>query len=133
MSKYKAGDKVRIRIIKDLAESDRCFGGFDRNMYKFENRIVTIKIGPNTVMGRIGYNMVEIPFIWDEAFLVDPVADYPTIVIKVDKHNPNIIVARNTLTKETAIAKCHPDDVFNYNYGASLALYRLLDGKVVKS
>lgn len=37
----------------------------------------------------------------------------------------NKVTAKNVNTKETAVAKCHPDDEFDFSIGARLALDRL--------
>ena len=47
------------------------------------------------------------------------------IVIFVDGKNPNVVVAKDTVTGKTATAKCNPEDEFVFATGAKLALERL--------
>ena len=47
------------------------------------------------------------------------------ILIKVDEKNPNRVVAKNLLTGDEAVAKCSPDDKFDFMTGAKMALDRL--------
>lgn len=45
----------------------------------------------------------------------------------------NQVIAKNAITKKEAIAKCHPDDEFDFSIGARLAFDRLMDeGEPIK-
>lgn len=49
------------------------------------------------------------------------------ILIMVDEHDNNKIIARDLITGKTAEAKCNPKDEWNFNTGAKLALERLTE------
>ena len=63
---------------------------------------------------------------WVDSSLVEPLKS-ETIVIY--RHN-DTVVAKNTQTGEKAVAKCHPDDEFDFNIGAKVAFDRLVGGEV---
>lgn len=49
------------------------------------------------------------------------------ILIMVDEHDNNKIIARDLITGKTAEAKCNPKDEWDFNTGAKLALERLTE------
>ena len=51
------------------------------------------------------------------------------IVITQDKDNPRKVVAKDYSTGEEAIARCNPEDDFDFHHGACLAFARLLGYK----
>lgn len=53
-------------------------------------------------------------------------------VIVITKINNKEVIAVNLANNEKATAKCHPDDEFDFNTGARIALNRLLEGLTTK-
>ena len=51
------------------------------------------------------------------------------ILIQVDEKDERRVIAKNLLTGETAVAKCSPDDTWDFRKGAELALKCLMEPK----
>lgn len=49
----------------------------------------------------------------------------PKIVIYHDKCDPRLVIAKDLGSGKTGVAKCNPEDVFNFYTGAGLAMGRL--------
>ena len=125
--KFKVGDRV---IVHDEVGSKRMDGEIgvikhitseiDKMLIEFDNNIG----------GHDGYFIKS--FKDEHCWWVDccncELIKPETIVIY--RHN-DTVVAKNTQTGEKAVAKCHPDDKFEFNTGAAVAFDRLL-GRGVK-
>ena len=114
--KYKVGDKVKIR--KDLKVGE-IYGGcrFASGMQKLVGKIACIEvISKRAECYRIDSNH----FLWtDEMF--EGKVKY-SINISTDG---NKVIAINEETGKNGVARCHPDDEFNFYTGAKIALARL--------
>ena len=125
--KYKVGDKVLVKTEEQMKEQfgkkwnypnvlGRCFAD---GMKQCHGKIVTINnVDENTHC----YSILEDECIYDwtdEMFL--PIDPFPVITISVKN---NKVIARKEDGK-TGVARCHPDDEFNYETGAKLAIERL--------
>jgi len=119
--KYKIGDKVKIR--KDLKIGER-YGGclFVKGMQKLCREVVRI-VG---FSGLLRYYRIDSSGLcWtDEMFE----SDVDTEVQGMNKHvviyvDGNKVVAR--CGDKEGVARCHPDDDFDFYTGAKLALERL--------
>lgn len=122
MAKYKPGDKVRIRSDLKAMTYYSIEGRPEAreiampSMTDLAGREVTIK----EVILNGKYRICEAGYYWtDEMFDSKP----ETIVIY---RKGNKVIALNKITKETAEAKCSPEDTFDFATGAKLALDRLL-------
>ena len=119
--RFNIGDKVRIR--KDL-KVGHCYGGltlFDGSMSDCRGKIVTVT--GFTYDGSV--NVQENQFGWATEMLELVDADHRKIVITQDGVTTRArIFDGNKIIKE-AVAKCHPDDEFDFEIGASLAFERL--------
>lgn len=116
--KFKVGDKVRLK--ENLVAGNK-YGRitFISNMNRFKGEIGIInvvKFNSYTVV----FNNDPFQFIYDGAML-EPA--YETIVIYRDGRK---VVALDKYTKKKAIARCHPDDEFDFSVGAKIAMSRLL-------
>lgn len=117
-TKYKPGDRVRVRA--DLIRGGRYFmrNGHCQtavhDMVALGGEIVTIETALEN-----GYAIKEDMFVWtDEMFEpVQPIVIY---------HKGNKVIALDKNTKKKGIAKCSPDDKFDFYAGAKLAFDRLM-------
>lgn len=121
MSKFKVGDRVRIldgSTIKNYA------GGWYTNMKKYVDTITTIRYVYKTCSGKIGYACHDTgDYIFDGRGLER--CENETIVIY---RKDNEVIALDKRTGKKAIAKCSPEDKFDFNIGAKLAFDRLMNG-----
>lgn len=124
MTKFKVGDKVRVRQWDDMKKEFgalpwgtikvRC--GFIEEMRQYCDKVVTI-----TSITSNGYRIKEDGGKWyysDDMF--EPQAQ-SIVIYKKD----NKVIALNKATGETAEAICNPDDEFDFYVGADLAFERL--------
>ena len=126
MAKYKPGNRVRVREDLDFDKryrmEDNTFGiPPSRTMITFlAGEELTIR----NVMGN-GYFMEETggDFIFTDEMLEDAL---PEVDIRIYRKGRETI-AFNAITGEKGFARCHPDDEFDPDYGAWLAMVRLLD------
>ena len=132
MSKYKVGDKIKIRswesLTKEFGIDDR--GGiyipsnpwFSPKMKKYCGRILTIKY-ISAVSGHYrteeacddGYGW------WFSDSMIESNDGKSIVIYKKD----NKVVAVDKVTGKTAEALCNPDDKFDFYTGASIAYERL--------
>ena len=121
MSKFKAGDKVRIL---DGSKAEDYTGSWTNSMGKFVGKVVTIE-RPATFKfscGRTAYFIEELIGCWDEKYL-EPVTESETIVIY---RKGQEVIALDKRTGKKAVAKCSPEDEFDFKIGAELAFKRLM-------
>lgn len=131
MSKFKIGDKVRVRQWADMEKEFGldCGGAinkdpyFTKSMKEYCGQVLTID-----GFSISGWYTVE-ECIWkfcDEMFEPATVSKESTIVIyKKD----NKVIALDKATGKTAEAICSPEDRFDFYVGADLAFERLLGRK----
>lgn len=118
-AKYKPGDRVRVK-------TDLINGGMYsmpngssqvvvRDMMIFAGEIVTIK----EVLA-VGYWIEEADYVWtDEMFEpIQPIVIY---------HQGDKVIALDKNTGNKGVAKCSPDDKFDFCVGAKLAFDRLME------
>ena len=118
--KYKVGDKVKIR--KDLKVGNvygLCL--FTEEMKDFCGKVVNI-----TDVNRMDYCIDSSDCYWTNEMFEG--AD--TEVQRMNKHvgiyiDGNKVIAVNLETGKRGVARCHPDDKFNFYTGAKIALVRL--------
>ncbi|WP_405380198.1 hypothetical protein [Phascolarctobacterium sp.] len=116
-AKFKVGDKVRI-----LDGSNICnyVGGFTSLMRKEIGKTFTIQ----SILQRnnhIGYRMKEVTFTWDERGL--ELAKNKECIVIYRKGDETIALDKTTGKK--AVAKCSPEDTYDFCTGAQLAFKRL--------
>ena len=114
--KYKVGDKVKIR--KDL-KVGQMYGGcrFASLMQNVAGKIACIEV---VSKGAECYRIDSNHFLWTDEMFEGKVAD------NIHIHtNGNQVIAINEETGKKGIARCHPDDEFNFYTSAKIALTRL--------
>ena len=116
--RFKAGDKVRVKKFKERPIGLEIEGKMNHLMGK------VVEIKSSTPWG--GYNVYDqkhhCEWIFGETDL-EPVNE--TIVIyRKDRE----VIAVDKVTGDKAIAKCSPEDTFDFNIGAKLAFDRLMNG-----
>lgn len=144
MAKYKVGDRVRVRAWKDMAgEFGTDYYGaimvpssFMPAMREFCGRTVTI----SRVTSGNTYRIKEDDYGWtfSSEMFEDPKTSKTPKTPKAPKaHKPIVIyqegrkvIAQDTQTGKTGVARCHPDDKFDFHYGAGLAIERLTGYKL---
>ena len=122
MSKFKVGDKVRIL---DGSKIENYSGGWTTKMGRYVGEVYKVA---NVVHDSIGSSMYEyelegVGYVWDERGLER--CGNETIVIY---RKGNEVIALDKRTGKKAIAKCSPEDTFDFNIGAKLAFERLMNG-----
>lgn len=113
-SKFKVGDKV---VIKDGSNIKHYEGGWIKDMAEYIGRTCTISFVADRENGDYAYRMKEIDYTWDERGLA-PAEDK----IIISKEGNKVTAKCNGLT---GIARCNPEDVFEFKTGAILAIERL--------
>lgn len=135
MGKFKVGDKVRIlngSKIKDYTGGWTAFG-----MNKHVGEVHTIRsINKSTYNGRVAYVLDGSPCDWDERGLELAKSKMSSVYGEMKIQSKIVITTdgKTTIAKlyegkkvvKTAEAKCSPEDEFNFNIGAAIALERLV-------
>ena len=131
--KFKIGQRVRIRKWEDMEKefgrnvsgSINCRFCFPKEMLRFCGKIATIDYlrdykvyltfedGTNSSIYNFSTDMIE------------PIENETIVIYR----NGNEVVALNKLTGEVGVAKCSPEDKFEFYTGARLALERLIEPK----
>lgn len=115
MSELKIGDYVRVKKLKKRPIGWNPEGKMDHLMGKI------CKVTNITAFGCIIYDK-KYDYSW--CVRKEEVEKVPnTIVIYMIG---NQVIAFDKATGEKAVAKCHPDDEFDFNIGAKLAFERLM-------
>lgn len=117
MAKFKVGDKVRIL---DGSKIENYHGGWAYKMKEFVGKVFTIdEVVPGGSWSNTGYCFKENTcFIWDERGL-----ELEREEITITRHG-NKVIAK--LGEKVGVAKCSPDDTFDFAVGAKLAFSRLM-------
>lgn len=116
--KFKVGDKVRILDGLNIRDYT---GGWASDMKNYIGEIATIKHA-SQISGTQCYRLEEFGFYWDERGL-ELVNSEKIIIYRTGAE----VVAKNTATGKTGVAKCNPADEFDFNTGAKLAFERLIN------
>lgn len=117
--KFKVGDKVRIL---DGSKIKNYIGGWTGGMKRHIGEIVTIQSVFQHSPICNSYYLEEHSFTWDERGL-ELVKPEKIIIYR----NGAEVVAKNTATGKTGVARCNPADEFDFNTGAKLAFERLIN------
>ena len=112
--RYKVGDKVKVR--KDLKVGN-VYGlcVFTEEMKDFCGKVVNI-----TDVNRMDYCIDSSDCYWTDDMFEDKISD--NIHIHTEG---NQVIAVNEKTGKRGVARCHPNDEFNFYTGAKIALVRL--------
>ncbi len=113
MAKFKVGDKVRI--LDGSKIKNYCGGWNDDDMREYVGQVYEIERFKCP-----GYSLKGIYFVWDERGL-ELVTDEKIVI---ERHG-NKVVAKSTNGK-VGVAKCSPEDTFDFKIGADIAFSRLM-------
>lgn len=132
MSKFKVGDKVRVRSWEDMEKQYGLNGcgsintpgdSFTKGMKQYCGKVVTINaVGKKNYSGYNTYR-IENGDLWnftDAMFELGIVCN--TIIIYT---KGNQVIALDKATGKTGVATCSPEDTFDFYTGADLAFERL--------
>ena len=127
-TKFKIGDKVRIL---DGSEIKNYTGGFTGGMAALVGKVATVRWVEPWSGGRIAYWLEGVKdvdgYVWDERGLQLVAAEKPRkIIVMQDKEDPMKVIARDLDTGKVGVAKCSPQDAFDFCTGAKLAFDRLM-------
>lgn len=119
MAKFKVGDRVRVL---DGSKIEDYHGSWVPDMKEYVGDVYTVaKIHPSG-----SYRLKDIPFVYDERGLER--AENPgKIVITTDGRSTTAKLYQHGEPTRKAVAKCSPEDTFDFAIGAKLALARLID------
>ena len=125
-TKYNIGDRVRVR--EDLDINKRyCMEGCPNKSLPVSKWMVNFLRGKELTVESVGefYAMEETGYgcLFADEMLEDAL---PEVDIRIYRKGRETI-AFNAITGEKGFARCHPDDEFDPDYGAWLAMVRLLD------
>ena len=136
MAMYREGDKVKVRQWNDMEREyglDMCGTiqvpcSFMPAMREFCGRIVTI----SRVVSEDTYRIKEDDYGWVFSNAMFEVPKISKIAKALKSHKPIVIyqedrkvIAQDIQTGKTGVARCHPDDKFDFYYGVGLAIERL--------
>lgn len=119
--KYKVGEKVRVL---DGSEADHYAAGWVVSMNPYVGKTLEVMC-QEADFGSPVYKLVGGGcWHYDERYLAP--AKSNRIVIYTDKKDPSKVIAKDVPTGKTGVAKCSPEDTFDFYTGAKLAMNRLL-------
>lgn len=126
-TKYQVGDKVKVRDDLSLGKNYYMTGGDVKDdvvdeMMELRGRIVTIE----SVTGSGKYRLKEDPKYWNwtDGMIAGPACEQK-IVITSDGVTTLARLYEGSKVVKSAEAKCSPDDEFEFETGAKLAMERL--------
>ena len=118
-TKFKAGEYVRVKKVNKRQRTGNSAGWMDHLMGKI---VKITEVYDNCV----GVYDKEHNHTW--AFELDQVEKAKSVIVIYQKENQTI--ALNKVTGKKAVARCHPDDEFDFEVGAKLAFQRLTGSEV---
>ena len=116
--RFKEGDKVRVKKFKERPTSWEIEGKMDHLMGKF------VEIKGSTTWG--GYKVYDQKHHCEWNFAEDDLEPVNETIVIYRKDRE--VIAVDKITGDKAIAKCSPEDTFDFNVGAKLAFERLMNG-----
>ena len=122
MSKFKVGDMVRI-LDGSKIENYAC--GWNPNMGRYVGDVYKVAnvAHYNSLSNMYKYELEGVGYVWDERVL-ERCGNETIVIYRKD----NEVISLDKRTGKKAIAKCSPEDTFDFNIGAKLAFERLMNG-----
>lgn len=120
MSKFKVGDKVRIL---DGSKIKNYLGGWILKMGRHVGEVHEISNVEHLSSYSTNYRLEGVAYVWDERGL-ERCGNETIVIYRKD----NEVIALDKRTGKKAIAKCSPEDTFDFNVGSKLAFDRLMNG-----
>ena len=121
--KFKVGDKVKVKTNSDVRELTR--SGFPEGIIKQIGEVVDLTPFDDLVIVRFQYSFAK----WRVPTCFLKLAKPEKIIIY---RNGSEVIAKNTATGKTGVAKCNPADEFDFKTGAKLAFERLINSEPEK-
>ena len=119
--KYKVGDEVRVL---DGSKAPNYTAGWINPMKRYVGKTLVVMM-QESIHESPTYKLVDGGgWSYDEKYLAPVSSD--RIVVYTDKKDPSKVVAKDVSTGKTGVAKCSPEDTFDFYTGAKLAMERLL-------
>ena len=119
--KYKVGEKVRVL---DGSEAPYYTAGWINPMNSYVGKTLVV-MTQESIRESPTYKLVDGGgWSYDEKYLAPVSSD--RIAIYTDKKDPSKVIAKDISTGKTGVAKCSPEDIFDFYTGAKLAMERLL-------
>ena len=120
MSKFKVGDKVRIL---DGSKIKNYVGGWIPKMGRYVGKVYKVANVVHCYHSDSNvYSLEGVSYGWDERGL-ERCGNETIVIYRKD----NEVIALDKRTGKKAIAKCSPEDTFDFNIGAKLAFDRLMN------
>ena len=116
--RFKAGEKVRVKKFKERPIGWEIEGKMDHLMGK------VVEIKSSTSCGE--YNVYDPKHHCEWSFVEDDLEPVNETIVIYRKGRE--VIAVDKVTGDKAIAKCSPEDTFDFNVGAKLAFDRLMNG-----
>lgn len=116
--KFKEGDRV---LVMDGSKIHNYSATWIQSMEAFVGRAFTVEAGV-MIGGMPSYRLDRCPYLFDERGLVLFEEKHPVINIYTEGRK---VIAKDAETGKTGVAKCCPEDTFDFMTGAKLALERL--------
>ena len=117
MSKFKVGDYVRVKKFKKRPSGWNTDGKMDHLMGKI-CKVTGISVFGDTI------KIYDKKYDYSWRFNKEEVEKVSNTIVIYMKGNQ--VIALDKATGKKAVAKCHPDDEFDFNIGAKLAFERLM-------
>ena len=122
--KFKKGDRVRILNGSKINDYAGCWVG---DMKKYVGKIATVERGETFAL-KTKYFLTDCGgYCWDERGL-ELVTNESIVIYR----NGDEVIALDKNTGKKGVAKCSPEDAFDFNVGAKIAFERLIDNGEVK-
>ncbi len=125
--RFKVGDKVRIL---DGSKIENYAGGWYSTMKKYIDKVFTVdSVHPWWGIDKThAYVLEGCDFVWDERGLELVDDKY----IKITTHGKKVVVKviEGDKVVKTGVAKCSPEDEFDFETGAKIAFERLFDDEI---
>ena len=130
MAKFKVGDKVEIL---DGSKIPNYAGGFSIFMRDYIGKTATISKIHRSRLSNTYYELIEVGCVWDERGLKLVTDHDEKIVITTDGKTTTAKKYDGKTVVKTAVAKCSPDDKFDFDTGAKIAFDRLIGREPVET
>lgn len=123
MTKFKVGDKVKI--LDGSKIKNYCSGWLPGHMGKHVGEVYTVES-----VSKHSCSLKGIAWVWDirGLELIKEKSHKPIVIYNRDRE----VIAVDKNTGKKAIAKCCPEDTFNFNIGAKIAFDRLINPQIKK-
>ena len=125
--KYKVGEKVRVL---DGSKAQHYTAKWVDSMNPYVGKTLVVRSQESHFESPVYKLVGGGSWFYDEKYLAPAASVAPTtsdrIVVYIDKKDPSKVVAKDVSTGKTGVAKCSPEDIFDFYTGAKLAMNRLL-------